>query len=51
LKIGVPAQFYVDDLESDVAAALDATIAALRKLGRKSRRSSCPTRTWSARRR
>jgi aspartyl-tRNA(Asn)/glutamyl-tRNA(Gln) amidotransferase subunit A len=35
LKIGVPAQFYVDDLESDVAAALDATIAALRKLGAK----------------
>jgi aspartyl-tRNA(Asn)/glutamyl-tRNA(Gln) amidotransferase subunit A len=35
LRVGVPAQFYVDDLEPDVAAALDATIAALRKLGAK----------------
>jgi aspartyl-tRNA(Asn)/glutamyl-tRNA(Gln) amidotransferase subunit A len=33
LKVGVPTQFYVDNLEADVAAALDATIAALRKLG------------------
>src|SRR5204863_533755 len=35
LKIGVPTRFYVDDLESDIAAALDATIATLRKLGAK----------------
>jgi aspartyl-tRNA(Asn)/glutamyl-tRNA(Gln) amidotransferase subunit A len=35
LKIGVPNRFYVDDLEPDVAAALDATIATLRKLGAK----------------
>lgn len=35
LKVGVPTQFYVDDLEPDVAAALDATIAVLRKLGAK----------------
>jgi aspartyl-tRNA(Asn)/glutamyl-tRNA(Gln) amidotransferase subunit A len=35
LKIGVPTSFYVDDLEPDVAAALDATIATLRKLGAK----------------
>jgi aspartyl-tRNA(Asn)/glutamyl-tRNA(Gln) amidotransferase subunit A len=35
LKIGVPAKFYVDDLEPDVAAALEATIDALRKLGAK----------------
>jgi aspartyl-tRNA(Asn)/glutamyl-tRNA(Gln) amidotransferase subunit A len=35
LKIGVPEQFYVDDLEPDVAAALDATIVSLRKLGAK----------------
>jgi aspartyl-tRNA(Asn)/glutamyl-tRNA(Gln) amidotransferase subunit A len=35
LKIGVPTRFYVDDLEPDVAAALDATIATLRKLGAK----------------
>jgi aspartyl-tRNA(Asn)/glutamyl-tRNA(Gln) amidotransferase subunit A len=33
LKVGVPTSFYVDDLEPDVAAALDATIATLRKLG------------------
>ena len=35
LKIGVPQRFYVDDLEADVAAALDGTIALLRKLGAK----------------
>ena len=35
LKIGVPKRFYVDDLEADVAAALDDTIAILRKLGAK----------------
>ena len=33
LKVGVPRRFYVDDLEPDVAAALDATIAMVRKLG------------------
>jgi aspartyl-tRNA(Asn)/glutamyl-tRNA(Gln) amidotransferase subunit A len=33
LKLGVPKRFYVDDLEADVAAALDDTIAMLRKLG------------------
>jgi aspartyl-tRNA(Asn)/glutamyl-tRNA(Gln) amidotransferase subunit A len=35
LKIGVPTRFYVDDLEPDIAAALDATIATLRKVGAK----------------
>jgi aspartyl-tRNA(Asn)/glutamyl-tRNA(Gln) amidotransferase subunit A len=35
LKIGVPAGFYVDDLEPDIAAALAATIDTLRKLGAK----------------
>jgi aspartyl-tRNA(Asn)/glutamyl-tRNA(Gln) amidotransferase subunit A len=35
LKIGVPKRFYVDDLQADVAAALDGTIALLRKLGAK----------------
>ena len=35
LKIGVPKSFYVDDLEADVAAALDDTITMLRKLGAK----------------
>ncbi len=33
LKIGVPAAFYVDDLDADVARALDQTIAALKREG------------------
>ena len=33
LKIGVPASFYVDDLDSAVAAALDAALATFGKLG------------------
>ena len=33
LTVGVPSKFYVDDLERDVAAALDATVAALESLG------------------
>jgi aspartyl-tRNA(Asn)/glutamyl-tRNA(Gln) amidotransferase subunit A len=33
LAIGVPNAFYVDDLDEDVAAALDATIAVLRREG------------------
>ena len=33
LRIGVPKTFYVDDLEPDVAATLDAALAACRKLG------------------
>jgi aspartyl-tRNA(Asn)/glutamyl-tRNA(Gln) amidotransferase subunit A len=35
LKIGVPKSFYVDDLESDVAATLDATIKTFETLGAK----------------
>ena len=35
LRIGIPKSFYVDDLESDVAAALDATIKTFEKLGAK----------------
>ena len=35
LNIGVPTRFYVDDLEPDVAAALDAALTVLRKLGAK----------------
>src|SRR5438093_10179589 len=35
LTIGVPARFYVDDLEPEIASALDAPIASLRKLGTK----------------
>ncbi len=33
LTIGVPAAFYVDDLDTEVAAVLDATIAAFRREG------------------
>jgi aspartyl-tRNA(Asn)/glutamyl-tRNA(Gln) amidotransferase subunit A len=33
LTIGVPASFYVDDLEADVAAALDAALATFAGLG------------------
>ncbi|MDB5601627.1 MAG: amidase [Xanthobacteraceae bacterium] len=33
LKIGVPTSFYVDDLEPDVAAALDATLKVCEQLG------------------
>jgi aspartyl-tRNA(Asn)/glutamyl-tRNA(Gln) amidotransferase subunit A len=35
LKIGVPKSFYVDDLDADVAAALDNTIKTFQKLGAK----------------
>ncbi|HEX2215534.1 MAG TPA: amidase, partial [Xanthobacteraceae bacterium] len=33
LKLGVPDSFYVDDLEADVAQALDAILKTLRELG------------------
>jgi aspartyl-tRNA(Asn)/glutamyl-tRNA(Gln) amidotransferase subunit A len=33
LTIGVPTSFYVDDLEAEVAAALDATIAVFKREG------------------
>jgi aspartyl-tRNA(Asn)/glutamyl-tRNA(Gln) amidotransferase subunit A len=33
LTIGVPTAFYVDDLDAEVAAVLDATIAALKREG------------------
>jgi len=33
LKIGVPTSFYVDDLDADVAKALDHTIAVLKREG------------------
>jgi aspartyl-tRNA(Asn)/glutamyl-tRNA(Gln) amidotransferase subunit A len=33
LTIGVPTSFYVDDLDADVAGALEATIAAFRREG------------------
>ena len=33
LTIGVPTQYYIDDLEADVGAALDGAIETFRKLG------------------
>jgi aspartyl-tRNA(Asn)/glutamyl-tRNA(Gln) amidotransferase subunit A len=33
LKVGVPASFYVDDLDAEVAKALDAAIAVLKREG------------------
>ncbi len=35
LKIGLPLQFYVDDLEKDVAASLDDALATCRRIGAK----------------
>jgi aspartyl-tRNA(Asn)/glutamyl-tRNA(Gln) amidotransferase subunit A len=35
LKIGLPSRFYVDDLEQDVAAALDDALATCRRIGAK----------------
>ena len=40
-----PTRFYVDDLESDIASALDATIAMLRKLGAKISKVELPDQT------
>src|SRR5262249_37478373 len=45
LRIGVPTRFYVDDLESDIASAVDATIAILRKLGAKMSEVELPDQT------
>jgi len=45
LRIGVPARFYVDDLESDIASALDRTIVVLRKLGAKISKVELPDQT------
>ena len=33
VTVGIPSEFYTQDLEADVAAAYDATIATLRRLG------------------
>ena len=43
--IGVPSAFYVDDLEADVAAALDATIETFRRLGAKIVKVDLPDQT------
>ena len=50
LTIGIPKSFYVDDLEPDVAKALDDAIAVFKKLGVQDRagRSAGPGR-WSRR--
>jgi aspartyl-tRNA(Asn)/glutamyl-tRNA(Gln) amidotransferase subunit A len=45
LRIAVPARFYVDDLEPDIASALDATIVTLRKLGAKIAKVELPDQT------
>jgi aspartyl-tRNA(Asn)/glutamyl-tRNA(Gln) amidotransferase subunit A len=45
LKVGVPTRFYVDDLEPDVAAALDAALAALTRLGAKIVKVELPDQT------
>ena len=45
LKIGVPTKFYVDDLEPDVAAALDAALAAFTRLGAKIVKVELPDQT------
>ncbi len=45
LKIGVPTRFYVDDLEPDVSAALDAALTAVRKLGAKVVKVELPDQT------
>jgi aspartyl-tRNA(Asn)/glutamyl-tRNA(Gln) amidotransferase subunit A len=45
LKIGVPTRFYVDDLEPDVAAALEATIKTLESLGARVSNVDLPDQT------
>jgi aspartyl-tRNA(Asn)/glutamyl-tRNA(Gln) amidotransferase subunit A len=45
LRIGLPTRFYVEDLEPDVGAVLDATLAQLRKLGAKIVKVDLPDQT------
>ncbi|HYS49321.1 MAG TPA: amidase family protein, partial [Xanthobacteraceae bacterium] len=45
LTIGVPTRFYVDDLEADVAATLDAALAAFRDLGARVVKVELPDQT------
>jgi aspartyl-tRNA(Asn)/glutamyl-tRNA(Gln) amidotransferase subunit A len=45
LRIGVPTHFYVDDLEPEIAAALDGTIEAFVKLGAKIVKVDLPDQT------
>jgi aspartyl-tRNA(Asn)/glutamyl-tRNA(Gln) amidotransferase subunit A len=48
LTIGVPSSFYVDDLEADVAAALDAALETLTRLGHKIIKVDLPDQTLVA---
>ncbi len=48
LTIGVPSSFYVDDLEADVAAALEAMIETLTALGHKVVKVDLPDQTLVA---
>jgi aspartyl-tRNA(Asn)/glutamyl-tRNA(Gln) amidotransferase subunit A len=48
LTIGVPASFYVDDLEPDVAAALDAAIATFAGMGHRIVKVDLPDQTLVA---
>ncbi len=45
MKVAVPEDFYLDDLEPDVAAAFDAAVASLRKLGAKIVKVKLPDQT------
>jgi aspartyl-tRNA(Asn)/glutamyl-tRNA(Gln) amidotransferase subunit A len=45
ITIGVPRSFYVDDLETDVAKALDEALATLRKLGARVTEVELPDQT------
>jgi aspartyl-tRNA(Asn)/glutamyl-tRNA(Gln) amidotransferase subunit A len=45
MTVGIPKSFYVDDLESDVAKALDEAIATLKKLGVKVMQVDLPDQT------
>jgi aspartyl-tRNA(Asn)/glutamyl-tRNA(Gln) amidotransferase subunit A len=45
LTVGIPSRFYVDDLEPDVAAALDATLKALEGLGARTVQVDLPDQT------
>jgi aspartyl-tRNA(Asn)/glutamyl-tRNA(Gln) amidotransferase subunit A len=48
LTIGVPTSFYVDDLEPDVAAALDSTLEAMTELGHSIVKVDLPDQTLVA---
>jgi aspartyl-tRNA(Asn)/glutamyl-tRNA(Gln) amidotransferase subunit A len=45
LTIGVPTRFYVDELEPDVAAVLDTTLATFRRLGARLVKVDLPDQT------